>query len=81
MWPIQVSTIIVIILRVINTYNHRGQTKMMDVIINEINTWPDVVQEAIGYIQTSAVIIPLIILLWCVLYKHVHKYASCLVII
>ena len=39
---------------------------MMDVIINEIHTWPDIVQDAIQYIQTSAVIVPLIILLWCV---------------
>jgi len=37
---------------------------MMDVIINEINTWPKTVQDVIGYLQTSAVVIPLIILLW-----------------
>ena len=65
MWSIQVSTASSWSLWVIQS--NRGQGQMMDVVNNEMNSWPVLVQEAIGYLQTSAVVIPLIILLWSVI--------------
>lgn len=46
----------------------------MDVVNNEMNTWPGTIQEAIGYLKTSAVVIPLIILLWSVLQHSFQTY-------
>ena len=45
-------------------YLFRGLNKMMDIVTNELASWPMTIQNAIGYLRTAAVIVPLIILLW-----------------
>jgi len=45
-------------------YILRGLNEMMDIITNELESWPQALQNAIGYLKTTAVVVPLIILLW-----------------
>ena len=45
-------------------YILRGLSKMMDIVTNELNSWPKALQSAIDYLKTTAVVVPLIILLW-----------------
>ena len=42
----------------------RGLSKMMDIVTFELASWPKALQNAIGYLRTTAVVVPLIILLW-----------------
>ena len=42
----------------------RGLTTMVDTVNIEIQSWPEVVQQALGYLQTATVLVPLFGLLW-----------------
>ena len=42
----------------------RGLTSMVDTVNIEVESWPDVVQQALGYLRTATVLVPLFGLLW-----------------
>lgn len=46
------------------TPSPRGLTTMVDTVNIEIQSWPEVVQQALGYLRTATVLVPLFGLLW-----------------
>ena len=42
----------------------RGLSTMVDTVNIEMQSWPEVVQQALGYLRTATVLVPLFGLLW-----------------
>ena len=56
------------------THPFRGQSSMVDVVNNEISSWPHVIQESFAYLKTATVLVPLFGLLWLVNGIYIHIY-------
>lgn len=47
-----------------SNFNCDPNKRILDVLVKEIRTWPQAIQEIINYLSTAAFIFPILMIIW-----------------